>query len=358
MFTFPITEYSSNNKTYIKSVQHLQIVVTAGNTSQAQTINAVNMSYSTTLLNGFILSGTPSIDYKSQTPRIEFTNSTTVTAFIDTAGATNLTAYVCVIEFYPAAIVSIQRGTTAYIASDSSKVVAISSVTTARSALFWNGFTTNGGAVPSTNSWRCAITSSTQITWNLNTAANSGTLSWCVVEFNSAIINSVQQVSVTSTSAATNSNATISSVTTANCLSLWNGMTTATATANPSITFHLGTLQSATVFSFRRVNAADTASRTMNGVIIEFKTAAVKSTIIHLINMGSGTSSSSTTIPAVNKNYAFTAYCGSSSQLTSGININAGLGGAFLNTTTSETSIRGATASTTATLSWEVIELN
>lgn len=359
MFTFPISQYSPNNKTYIKSVQHLSITILSGGTSKTATINSVNTTYSVTLLNGFSIAGDPSIDFKSQLPRVEFTNSTTITAFINTAGTTDLTAYVCVIEFYPAAITSIQRGTTSFISSDTSKVVTITSVTTANAALFWNGYTTSGGGITGANLWRAALTSATQVTWNASLSGNSGTLSWCVVEFNSSIINNIQKISATSALAAANTDTTITSVVTGNSLSLWGGMTSQ-QTGGPvwANIAHYGFLQSATNFRFTRVGAVDNVSRTMNATVVEFKSSAVKSVQASQINIPVSTTTVNTTITAVGKNYSFTSMCGFSNDSAVPVSSGRVFPGTFINTTTSETSVRGTGTTSSTTAAWEVIELN
>ena len=165
----------------IASVQRGTISLNAA-TSATATINAVNtaysvvqfLNYSTTYQNG--PNGTQSRDYK---PRLELTNSTTVTASKNLATASNDTVPYEVIEFMPGALRSVQKGTIQFV-SGTVYTATITSVNSAKSLLFHLGSSdpmTNTYDVPNYFNAALVLTNDTTVT------ASTGTTSALLVGY-------------------------------------------------------------------------------------------------------------------------------------------------------------------------------
>lgn len=170
----------------IASVQRGTISLNAA-TSATATITAVNtaysvvqfLNYSTTYQNG--PNGTQSRDYK---PRLELTNSTTVTASKNLATGSNDTVPYEVIEFMPGAVRSVQKGTIQF-SGLASYTATITSVNSAKSLLFHLGSSdpmTNTYDVP--NYFNAALVLTNDTTVTASTGVGSGLLvGYQVVEF-------------------------------------------------------------------------------------------------------------------------------------------------------------------------------
>ena len=165
----------------IASVQRGTISLNAA-TSATATINAVNtnfalvqfLNYTTTYQNG--PNGTQSRDYK---PRLELTNSTTVTASKNLATSSSDIVPYEVIEFMPGAVRSVQKGTIQF-AGGSPYTATIASINSAKSLLFHLGSsdpTTNTYDVPNYINAALVLTNDTTVT------ASSGVGSFILVGY-------------------------------------------------------------------------------------------------------------------------------------------------------------------------------
>jgi len=343
---------------YIKSVQYVAVTIAANQTTGTATITSVDTAKTAMTLNGWTTSG-GSIDLKTQIPRVTLTDATTITATRNTSHATTtVTAYVCVMEFKAAAVTSVQYGTTAFISTDTSLTPSITSVDTSRAALFWTGFDTSGGGIGNTNFWRGRIASATTLQWDKNTAGNAGTISWCVVEFASGVTNSIQQVSGTSAVAAADTDVTITSVNTENCLCLWNGLTTGIGSIIWGDIAHFGFLQSATNFRFSRYGSVSTTTRTMNATVIEFASGVVRSRQTSQPTLSSGTASLNSTVTSVNGLFSALSMCGFANDATGGVNSSRVFIGSRLVNPTTITTSRDSSTSQESKTALELLEFN
>lgn len=91
----------------IKSIQQLEITIDAGETVEAVTISEVVMANTVLLWGGFRVP----VDTSNTYPRVELTNTTTVTANRGPDTSYNCYITVTVVEFETGGIESIQRGT-------------------------------------------------------------------------------------------------------------------------------------------------------------------------------------------------------------------------------------------------------
>jgi len=123
----------------IKSIQ--RNTITLNNvTSNTATINAVDPNNAVLNYLGFA-GGSTSTTIKNIMTRVELTNSTTVTATVNTAIASNHVISFEVVEYFPGIIKSLQRGTIS--ASSSPGTATITAVDTTKSIVGWGGYTTD-----------------------------------------------------------------------------------------------------------------------------------------------------------------------------------------------------------------------
>jgi hypothetical protein len=342
---------------FVASVQYVTVTIAAGATSNTATISSVDTARTFWILNDHTANNT-SIDLKTQLPRVSLTDATTLTVTRDTSHVTNtVTAYICVIECWPSMVKSVQSGTIAIGSGDTSVAQNVSAVNVNYSALFWNGYTTAGGGIANANYMRSVLTNSTTITINKNTSGNAGVFAYCLVEFEPDVIESIQQVSITSTAASSTMDATISAVTLANCLCSYNGHTSAVGAVNWTQTQFRGYLNDTTTFRADRNDAASTVSRTFNATVIQFKGLAVTSRQAQQLTLASGVSTLDTAVSAVDTNKAILSQCGRRSNISGGGNPDRVYVGANLTSTTNVRNVRATSTTNTAGVAWELMEL-
>lgn len=164
--------------TIINSVQPIAKTDATSATSYTSTITSVGTGSTMVVQNGTVGvagSGTSAVAITAT-----LTDATTVTFTRVGTGAGSRTSYVTVVEFRPAILISLQRGTIA-IAAATSATATISAVTTAKSFANWCNFratSANADAVLPT----LELTNTTTVTAALNTSGTS-TAAYEVVEF-------------------------------------------------------------------------------------------------------------------------------------------------------------------------------
>ena len=173
-----------------KSVQYGTITLT-NTTSNTATINSVNTSNSILLYLGITNDdGNESPPYEENLVRIDLTNSTTITAYVNTNSDNTLVVNFCVLEFDTDIVKSNQKGTITldYSGSELSDTVTVSSVNTNKSFLSWLGCTTDisnhGENSPSSNLGRITLTNSTTITANRGYYYADLIIGYQLIEFN------------------------------------------------------------------------------------------------------------------------------------------------------------------------------
>jgi hypothetical protein len=345
---------------YINSIQQVSITISSG-TSNTATINSVTTANAIIIYGG---STTASTTLNSAFAGCTLTNSTTVTATVATSGSA--TTVVCtVVEFTSAAVnVSAQYGTVALGSSATTNTATITSVNTSFAAVFPLGMTNNTSANDTTHNYSTgsiAMTNGTTITATRGATGGSSTLTFyfCVIEFASALIQSIQHRSFTSTSStATTVNDTISSVTTANTMLAYNGR--CNASANPSTTppdaalYFYGSLTSSTNVAFTRgVGTSDTFTIAYD--VVEFKSGILNSSVqrgtVTLNNVTSNTAS----ISSINPSYGFVNFVGYDTAATTFTQTDWNSDIVLTNATTLTAALNNATANPTI-VSYEVLE--
>lgn len=333
---------------YIQSIQTFSITIASGSTSNTATISSVNTSNAYIAFGGQITSATA---INSATARVALTSATVVTATRNTSTATTTIVSGTVVEYTSSAVVSIQSGTITV--TGTSNTATISSVTTANSAVFYLGqssssATTGGSSVFYTD---LTLTNATTVTAKTNTSlgAPGNIIGFAVIQFQAAIINNIQQFSLTTATAATSITQTITSVVTANTMIAYGNSTSAVNGYTNAI--YILSLTNSTTVTLTRTGT-NTSSRTINFTVIEFVSG-----ILNSLNRGTTALTSATsntaTIGAVNTAKSFVNFCGYNSLAAAEASVEASI--VLTNSTTVTSAVNTASASTTTT-SWEIVE--
>lgn len=356
MFTsFPVSHWAPGS--LIKSIQTAEITIAAAGTSNTATINAVTTANSTIFYGGFRTANNTLMDASKQLVLFTLTNSTTVTAATSAADAANARiARFTVVEWQPWAIKSVQSGTIT-LNGVTSNTATITAVNTANAFVIYQGsnFTTNNNELNAIFG-RLTLTNSTTVTADKTDATTNSTIvGWAVVEFNSNIIKSVQQVTTTIAASGTTVNATISSVNTASTMLAWGSWAPDLFAVGDTTRWPYTFLANATTLTSTRIgNSAATSVTKLT--VVEFYPRFVKSMNRAQTTIGSGAASNTATIAAVNTAKTLVTWNG----LTDSANDAANPGTCYLtagltNSTTITVAI-GVSSTSTKTSSWEAIE--
>ena len=173
---------------FIKSVQYGNVSATnASSLTGTATITAVDTANSVLLFNGNTTSDSTNYQIDAyQTGYLTLTNATTVTVTRGGAdGNGNIVVNFCVVEFMPGVIRSVQAGTIALNNGVTTNTVAITTVNTAKSVLFYNNKYTNQGPLASGIAhWsKLDLTNSTTITATRAGNTNHEYPAYVLVEF-------------------------------------------------------------------------------------------------------------------------------------------------------------------------------
>lgn len=292
----------SGGTSYIASIQNVEITIPTGATSATATITSVTTNRTAVLFHGYTTTHTGTT-WREILPRVELTNSTTVTAFRDTSSATHtITVRAQVVQFTNSAVSSVQHGTITLAASNTSDTATITSVTTSRAAVFLLGNTVSTSTSSANTALaRLDLTNATTVTATRGTSSTAVlTVGYCVVEFASGVLNAVQQRSVTSTSSATTIADTITTVNTGRTLLIYNG---STSTSSQIVNWiYRAELTSSTGVTLTRTGTSVT-TRTVNYTVLEFASGVVNSLQRGTVAIASATSANAT-ITSVNTSKA------------------------------------------------------
>ena len=344
---------------YIKSVQNVSITISTGSTGTA-TISSVTTA-NTILLYG---SNTTSCSVANQsTGSVTLTNSTTVTATLG-ASVSNTTTIVCqVVEFYSGAVnVAVQYGTVTIGSSGTTATATLgTSVNTSFAALFPLGVQVGNGADTTYHNYSrasLAFTNGTTITATRGASGSTLVIGFCVIEFNSAMIQSIQHRSFSTTSStATSITDTISSVNTTNTMILFYDSINSSSTGSTAFDANLslyGQLTNSTTTTFTRTGNAS-LSCTICYDVVEFASGVLNSSVqrgtIALNNVTSNTA----TISSVSTSNAFVNCVGYNTGSTASNRAPKNTDIVFTNSTTLTAAVNTATAGID-TISYEVVE--
>ncbi len=301
MFGYNLLGFGGGNAaTYISSVQTGSIAIGSGATSNTATINSVDTTKSVCFLNGW-KTGNSAQDWNKQECIVELTNATTVTAKRGSSDTATSTVYYTVVEFTSMAVASIQSGEI-NISSGASNTATITSVGTSNSVCVLRGSNTTFDNNQSSTFCEIQLTNATTVTAIRNATSNSVSAAYTVIEFQSGIIQSVQNIDDTaSTTSATQTDESISAVTMANTAVFWRGGQLIAATFFGANTIFYCQLTSTTNVGFFKGGSSN-GTRSLRATVCEFKTGIIKSLNRGTISLSSGNTSNTATVTAVNIN--------------------------------------------------------
>lgn len=341
---------------YIKSVQPFTITIAASTASNTYTLpKSVTTANAVIFYNG-ITSAELSGSYMNWETREELTSTNTVTCNRNNSTTSAVICAGTVVEFQSAALEGFdsQCGTITIPSASASNTATINTVTTANSAVFFLGFTGSGASTAAGNFFSTlALTNATTVTATRGTAATgfTATVGYCVVDFNSAILKSIQPKSVTLSSANTSDTQAISSVTPGNTILLYNGLTSTNNTL--SNLYYNFQLSNATTVTLTRTGTATTA-RTINFTALEFASGILNSSVQRgAVALASVTSNTASLSPGISTSLGFVNWIGFSTTATSNPETLADI---VLTNATTVTAAKNTAGVTTSTVSWEALE--
>ena len=349
---FPLTFLPAG---IIKSVQTVEITIAAGASSNTATIAVVETGYS-----AIFQAGKRSADtsYVATEDSVSFalTNATTITANTATANAGSSRIGRCtVVEFYSSAVSSVQTGIIN--ATGTSDTATITAVDTARSVAYHSGYIFSGAS----NDWNyqpgeITLTNATTVTRTRNSSAvNTLTVQYTVIQFAPGIVNSIQHISLTSSTNATGDTA-INAVNDATSFIFWGGFTLTTFASNNNQRHPYYHRTSTTNVRLTR-GAAAASITTGKCAVVEFNPQYVMSRQANQTAIAINQTSQTDTINSVNTSKSLLLWSGQ----TVGASNAGGYGIVFatvkLNSATQAIAERGATSATIAvTNAYEVGE--
>lgn len=297
----------------IVSVQRGSITIAGGATSGTAAITTVDLNNSTIKFGNFTCTDTGD-SYGKEFGACYLSTDSEVTAKRGTSDATiTVTVYFEVVEKDAAVMQSsVQRGSVALGSGATSNTASISSVSTSLAAVIYGGFTNTASGTEFIA--RCpahaVLTSSTVLTLTRGINPTTTTTGYYEIEeLISSLIQSIQTVSKTTTSANATDTSTITSVTTSQAELLWNGYLLASTSIN-----------NATDVAYRyELTATDTITYTRGGANVQSRTLAstireyVASTLTSVqrgTSAMTSTTALSTTISAVTEAQSYTNFCG------------------------------------------------
>lgn len=346
----------------IKSIQEVEITIAAGSASQTAAISAVRKDKTVLIWNGVRSAETTNLN-KEDEVRIELTTGVLITAQTNAANASNSRIVRCtVIEFEPSIVKNVQH-LTGTLTNVSNVDVTISSVNTAYSAVFYLGASCNLNDGNQNYARLVAtLTGSTTVNLNCGSAGTFVTIgSFCVVEFYSNVIQSIQAAVNTIAPGSATQNTTISAVTEANCMLAWGGNRIDNTFFNTvaGVTEGYIYLAGTTTLTQTRLSTTGLYASITAVTVIEFKTGILKSRQIGHTDIPTSSSSADDTVTTVVKARSITNYLGQSiTSSTAGTSDNSIVRASVsLNSSTINRKSRsGSSATYGLKISWEVLE--
>lgn len=341
---------AGGGSTYVNSIQRGSITIASGSASNTATISAVGSG--AVLLYDSFTSNRTATAIGTDYPRLELTNSTTITAKRGGSPSQATTVYYTIIDFKAAMVSSVQYGTI-NVNVATSNTASISSVNTSRSAVFYLGFeSASTGTGNNAYVGGVKLTNSTTVTADVSVITTTTDIfGFVVVEFNSSVIQSVQQFQTGGAwGASATMDQTISAVTVANTMIAWGGSTL--ATSNTSNGIARAELTSTTNVRLTR-GGTGSITATIYYTVIEF----VSGVLYASVQRGSITiTGTSNTASVTTNSFSIVNYVGHSTTGAS----NAGSSWAWLTLTSSVLVTAGRYNSTSGNCvpSYEVIAFN
>ena len=204
----------------ITSIQQVSITIASSNSSNTATITSVDTTLTSIHFNGIDTDATTN---DGALARVELTNATTVTAYRSGTTSNTCTVRATVVEWNSDWVNSVQHGTVALTGASTGNAT-ISSVNTSYAIAVWLG---NLGSTSSLNCargmCRVKVNTATQVTAARGNGTDNATVGFCVIDFNSAKITSMQFVETTIATSTSSTNTTITSVDDTSAIMFWAG---------------------------------------------------------------------------------------------------------------------------------------
>lgn len=337
----------------IKSIQKVSITITSGSSTGSATISAVTVANAVVWFQGNTSTNTGSARYNQAAARVALTSATTVTA---TCGSSSPTIVLdAVVVEFASGVNSIQSGTIVIPDASASNTTTLGTPVGPNAFVLYNGFTSSAALVgwPSISP-SLVLTGTTTVTATTGGSSGITTVAYTVVDLDDTIIASVAAYSFTDASASLSYTKTITSVTAANTLLIYNGATVVGGGDGSGCNGSRHTLQltDGTTVTLTR-GGSDAVSRTVYWTVVEFQAGIISATGIQrgTVSVSTATSGTATLGTAVDLSLAFCNWCGEHG-------VTSTIQDAFGTQQLTDASTVTATfeSSTTYTTSWEVIE--
>lgn len=357
MLSFPVSNWGGGS--IIKSIQTAEITIAANTSSNTATISAVNTNFAAAFFGGFRSANATATDASQQYVRIDLTNATTVTAQTAAADVSNARiARFTVVEFQPWAVRSIQASTIVLNAV-TTNTATINAVTTANAFVVWLGQTHSTNAADfNYTEGTVELTNATTVTAGKgNSATNALTVGFVVIEFYTGILKSNQQVSATIAGSSASQTATISSVNTANSLTVYNGWNLGAFASNDNTRRPYTVLTNGTTVTFSRNSSATSTTCLCKATVLEFQSRYVKRKASGQTTIPTLTASQTATITGVLTGKTLVSWLGFQDNSSDSTNPAAAYPTASLTNSTTVTLTRGTAAGASiVNPSWEAFE--
>ena len=316
--------YAAAGGGIISSIQEVEITISSSSATGTATITSVDTSRSVVFFSYGNMGGARQTSVSAGVDgvytRVALTNATTVTATRGASPAFSKTIICTVVEYTDAAVDSVQQGTISMTDTTASGTDTISSVTTSRSIVIYNGDSITVDVGEGRAMTDVSLTNSTTVTATRGTTSSTShsvTTGYVVIEFAAGITDSVQEYSIT-ISSGTSATATISSVDTSRTVTFPGGMTTPQGGPDAGHEMSYSQLTNATTVTATR-GASGGFNTTISGTMVEFSAGVIDSIQRGIVTMATTDLTKNTTITAVDLDYAVVQALGGTSTSTSGV---------------------------------------
>lgn len=293
----------------IDSIQPFSITISG--VFNTATISSVNTSNSVIIYNNYQVGETGGLRPDKVYPKLVLTNSTTVTASVNSTNAGVWTVIVTgyVVEFKSSVIQSVQTGNIDLLGSIS-KTATISAVTLANSAVLYAGNTTaDTGAGEDFSLTTLELTNTTTVTARRSQAVTNAYIQYFVIEFKPGYVTSRNEV-LTQNEPSNPTGATIAVVDLNKTVLFYGGSTVSSASVTYRNANYMGSSTQITCISGGGLGSVGAATA------IEF-TSGIYSVQNGSITIGAVQTSNTASISSVDTSKSMVVFSGSTSNAVS-----------------------------------------
>jgi len=344
----------------IESVEEFVISMADVDTTATATISSVTTARSCVFFSFAWIGGqrqtATTTGADNVTIRIDLTNATTVTATREVSTQA-MTITGTVVQFADGKTDSIQQGTVQIVGNATTNTATISSVTTARSAVLFNGGTTTdtqAADVPSAM-MTLSLTNATTVTGvKASSLASTADTNFVVIEFAAGVTNNIQEVNITVANTASSNTATITSVDTSNTVLFPGGWLAPASNWVGTNTAFTTVLTNATTVTMARNGTS--GENQQNVTAVEFVSGELNSVQRGTISVGSTDTQVDETITSVDTSKSIVNVVGCNNVTASTVDPEEEWFTAVLLNATTVRVNRGLASARTISVAYEVIE--